>query len=158
MCGRACNPNTGTYGAGLSFNDAATNQVEIRAVVAGVPDPTPVTTYIWTDNDPAPSSSVTITPSTTQAGAHPNVTSTVVLNGGWNPKSAIVNVAPGFNAGLTSVSEKCAFNTDPNAMDCASSAPGSFVGTVSATGVSSSAGFLTGCHWQPVHDDQPERQ
>ena len=137
-----CNPNSGTYGAGLTFNDAATNKVEIRAT-NGTPDATPVTTYIWTDNDAAPSYTATITPSTTQAGAHPNLTSTVTVHGGWNAKAATVNVAPGFNAGLTAVSEECTFNADPNAMDCGTSAPGSLVGTVSGTGVSTSAGFLT---------------
>ena len=136
----ACTPSSGTYGS--TFNNAATNKVEIRAVNAGTPDSTPATTYIWTDTT-AVSSEATVTPSTTQAGAHPDVASTVTLRGGYNPKSVTINVAPGFNAGLTAVSTKCTFNADPNAMDCGTSAPGSFIGTLSGTGVSTSAGFLT---------------
>ncbi|MBI2690793.1 MAG: hypothetical protein HYX29_02425, partial [Solirubrobacterales bacterium] len=138
-----CDPNTGTYGSGLTFNNDATNKVEIRATLSGTPDATPVTTYIWTSNAAAPSATATVTPSTTQAGANPNLTSTVTLAGGWNPKSVTIDVAPGFNAGLTAVSTKCTFNADPNAMACGTSAPGSFLGTLSGTGVSTSAGFLT---------------
>lgn len=137
----ACNPGAGIYGSGIAFNNAAVNKLEVRSVTAGTPDPSPATTYIWTDNAAAPSATATVTPSTTQAGAHPDISTTSVLNGGWNPKSLTVDVPPGLNGALTGTAERCAI-ASANVGTCAATAPGSLIGTASGTGVSTRDGLV----------------
>ncbi|MGH2958283.1 MAG: hypothetical protein ACRDKE_01655 [Solirubrobacterales bacterium] len=142
-----CSPGTGTYDPSTVFlvagTDATgTNKIAIRAKTNGVVDPSPIVTYVWID-DRTPNATATVTPSTTLAGAHPNLTSTVTLDGGYNPKSVKIDVPAGFNGGLTATSQKCEV-TDAQIGECATTAPGSFIGTLTGEGVSTRDGYLTG--------------
>ncbi|MBJ7459330.1 MAG: hypothetical protein JHD02_09105, partial [Thermoleophilaceae bacterium] len=142
-----CDPSTGYYDPSLVFlvagtDPTGTNKIEIRAKVGALVDQTQVVTYSWID-DRTPNSTATVTPSTTLAGAHPDMTSTVTLDGGYNPKSIRIDIPAGLNGGLTATSEKCEV-TDAQIGECATTAPGSFVGTLSGEGVSTRDGYLTG--------------
>jgi hypothetical protein len=136
----ACDPAAGTYAD--SFNDAATNKLRVRATVSGVPDATPETTYIWTDTAD-PTADATIVPSTTAAGAHPDIDSTIVLHGGYNPKSVTINMPLGFNGALTATDERCTMDDAYQGL-CGVNAPGSLIGTLTGDGVSVRDGYLTG--------------
>lgn len=135
----SCTPSSGSYAG--SFNDAAANKLEIRAVDGSGTDPTPATTYIWTDDDADPSATASVTPTTTDAGAHPDVSATVNVIGGWNPKDVTINLPPGLNGALTGTPDLCTV-AEANAGTCDTNAPGSEIGTLSGTGTSTRDGFV----------------
>ncbi|MGH2958282.1 MAG: hypothetical protein ACRDKE_01650, partial [Solirubrobacterales bacterium] len=135
-----CDPNAGTYAD--TFNDADTNKVSIRAKVGTVVDATPAVQYIWTDTAD-PTADATITASDTAAGAHPDIDSTIVLHGGYNPKSVTINMPLGFNGALTATDEVCTIE-DANNGACGVNSPGSLIGTLTGDGVSVRDGYLTG--------------
>ncbi|MBJ7355204.1 MAG: hypothetical protein JHC98_10310 [Thermoleophilaceae bacterium] len=139
-----CDPNTGIYGAGVSFVDNAVNRIAIRATGGiGGPDLTPATTFLWISTADV-SATASVTASDTRAGAHPTIVGTTTLNGGYNAKSVTVDMPLGLNGALTATSEKCdASGGDPEAMDCAVTAPGSAIGTLTGIGVASTAGSIT---------------
>ncbi|MBJ7355206.1 MAG: hypothetical protein JHC98_10320 [Thermoleophilaceae bacterium] len=138
----ACDPATGTYGA--TFNNAASNEVQIRAKNGAAVDATPVVTHIWTDTRDV-QANASVLASDQRAGAHPaTVDGTISLEGGYNAKSVTVDLPIGLNGALTATDEKCdASGGDAEAMDCASTAPGSAIGTLTGVGVATTVGVVS---------------
>lgn len=134
----SCDPTSGTYGTGLAFVNAASNALEIRAVASGTPDPSPVTTYIWTDTS-ALLPGFTMSTSDTRAALKADIQLDLTVKGGYNPKTLNFDLPPGMTVAYTGTNELCSMSS-ALAGTCASTAPQSMVGSASAVGISPSAG------------------
>ncbi|MGH2906496.1 MAG: hypothetical protein ACRDKI_06965, partial [Solirubrobacterales bacterium] len=117
-------------------------KIEIRACNPAPTncDATPATAFVYVDTT-FPAATASISASTTQAQGHPNLTSTITLTGGNDPKSVTVKLPPGLNGALTGA-DKCTL-ASAAAGTCATTAPGSLIGTLTGTGVSTRDGTLT---------------
>ncbi|MGH2906495.1 MAG: hypothetical protein ACRDKI_06960 [Solirubrobacterales bacterium] len=116
-------------------------KIEVRACTGGYCDATPATAFVYVDTS-IPAATATIGASTSQAGAHPDLTTTVNLTGGMDPRSATIKLPPGLNGALTGA-DKCTI-ASANAGTCASTAPGSQIGTVTSVGLSTRDGMVSG--------------
>ena len=126
------------------------NTYDVRAVSTAGPDPTPARGYIWVDDRPfyasatvapEPNTLVADSAAANDAGAHPNVSAHLNVEGYDDPQSVTIKFPDGLMGSLAAVpaASRCAL-ADAETGNCPASAA---IGTMTGTAVGSADGEVT---------------